>query len=92
MISKQVIAGAVNSIINYSGDDYMAFTSNAVSGTYYQNGTLLAGVTSVSSAESFDFTQIVTFDETNFIVDSTFSVYFKVTQYQSSSTARPARS
>ncbi len=91
MISKQVIAGAVNSIINYLGDDYMTFTSRSASGTYYLNGTLLSGVASVSNSQAFATTQIVTFDETNFIVDSGFQVYFKVAQYQSSSTTRPTR-
>jgi hypothetical protein len=91
MFVQNVIAGAVNTTLTYSGEIFIAFTSRTPGSTFYVNGVdVTSGVTSVDNG-SFVNTQTIQCDESTLIVDERFIVYFKVVLFTNQTTALPTR-
>lgn len=91
MFIRQAPAAATNTVIEWSGVDYINFTSTAGGATYTRFGVdVSAGISNISNGV-FDDTQSVQCDDTDYITDEVGNVYYRVMQYTTVTTARPSR-
>jgi hypothetical protein len=91
MFVQNVIAGAVNTTLTYSGEIFISFTSIPPGTLFYVNGVdITAGVSLIDNG-SFVNTQTIQCDESTLIVDDSFNVYFKVVLFTNQTTALPTR-
>lgn len=91
MFNRTAGAGSTNTVISWSGRDYINFTSATSGAVYTRFGVdVSAGVSSVSTA-TFSATQQVLCDDSEYITDEAGNVYYLVSSYTSATTTRPTR-
>lgn len=91
MFIRQAPAAASNTVIEYSGRDYLNFTSGTPGAVYTRFGVdVSASVSSISNA-TFADTQQVQCDDTDYITDEAGNVYYLVVSYTTTTTTRPTR-
>jgi len=92
MFVQFVSLSATNTIIEYASTDYMCFGDTTAGITFTRAGEDITDDISNISTGSFDTDTNVTGDQMDTIVDDSSNVYYKVINYQSTSTTRPTRS
>jgi len=92
MFVQFVSLSATNTIIEYASTDYMCFGDITPGSTFTRAGEDVTGDISNISTGAFDTDTNVTGDQMDTIVDDSSNVYYKVINYQSTSTTRPTRS
>lgn len=92
MFIRQAGAGQTNTLIEWSGRDYINYTSDAAGAVYTRfTVDVSAGVSNIDT-RSFDYTQNIQCDDTDYITDEAGNVYFLVVNFTTLTTSRPARS
>lgn len=91
MFIRIATAGVTNTVVEWSGQDWINFTSTSGGATYTRFGVDISGGISNISTGFFDYTQSVQCDDSDYITDELGNVYYRVMQYTTITTARPSR-
>ena len=91
MFVQNVVAGAVNTTLTYGGEIFINFTSIAPGSDFYLLGVDVTSGVSLVDNGAFANTQTIQGDETTYLVDDDFNVYFKVILFTNQTTSLPTR-
>ena len=91
MFNRSVQAGVTNTVVEWSGQDYINFTSASGGATYTRFGVDISGGISNISTGFFNDSQLIQCNDSDYITDELGNVYYLIMQYTTITTARPAR-
>ena len=91
MFIQNIIAGAVNTTLTYSGEIFICLSSRTPDTTFYVNGVDVTSGVSLVDNGAFVNNQTLQCDESKLVVDGDFNVYFNVVQFTTQTNALPTR-